>query len=199
MRYLVIYSHPNPQSFNAAIKDTLVRRLEKKGREVRVRDLYAMHFDPVLKADELAGFPDKVFPEDVRVEHEHIRWADMLIFICPVWWGGFTAQLRGYCDRVFCLNFAYEETDSGPRGLLSDKEAVTINTLGSPLHLYLKAGMIRSMNQIYDDGFFKFCGIQVRVHHYFGGIGETTPEERAKILGNIEAVADALAIDFGKA
>ena len=50
MKHLIVYAHPNTASFNHAIKETLVRVLREKGQDVRVRDLYALHFDPVLKA-----------------------------------------------------------------------------------------------------------------------------------------------------
>jgi NAD(P)H dehydrogenase (quinone) len=38
MNYLIIYGHPNPNSFNHAIKETLENTLKKKG-EVVTRDL----------------------------------------------------------------------------------------------------------------------------------------------------------------
>lgn len=51
MKVLIIYGHPYPKSFNHAIKDTLVSSLEQRGHEIRVRDLYTLNFDPILKAD----------------------------------------------------------------------------------------------------------------------------------------------------
>ena len=48
MRCLVIYSHPSPLSFNAAIRDAAIEGLEAAGHEVRQIDLYADCFDPVL-------------------------------------------------------------------------------------------------------------------------------------------------------
>ena len=56
MKHLIVYAHPNIASFNHAIKETLVRVLKGKGQDVRVRDLYALHFDPVLKADDFQTF-----------------------------------------------------------------------------------------------------------------------------------------------
>ena len=95
MKVLIIYGHPYSKSFNHAIKDTLVNSLEQHGHEVRVRDLYALNFDPILKADELAGFVQKNYSEDIQIEHNHIVWAEMLFFISPIWWGGLTSILRG--------------------------------------------------------------------------------------------------------
>lgn len=51
MNHLVVYAHPNPESFNHAILETVVESLQGKGHEVTVRDLYAIGLDPVLRFD----------------------------------------------------------------------------------------------------------------------------------------------------
>ena len=48
MRALVVYCHPEPQSFTAAIRDVVVERLAAAGAETRALDLYAEGFEPVL-------------------------------------------------------------------------------------------------------------------------------------------------------
>ncbi|MEL6435662.1 MAG: NAD(P)H-dependent oxidoreductase, partial [Pseudomonadota bacterium] len=40
MRVLVVYCHPVPESFCAAVRDTVVDGLEHGGNEVRLLDLY---------------------------------------------------------------------------------------------------------------------------------------------------------------
>ena len=47
MRVLIVYAHPDPLSFNGAMKDLAVRVLEREGHEVQVNDLYAKRFKPV--------------------------------------------------------------------------------------------------------------------------------------------------------
>ena len=51
MNILVIYAHPYNQSFNHAIKETIVESVAVGGNLVEVRDLYALNFDPVLRAE----------------------------------------------------------------------------------------------------------------------------------------------------
>jgi NAD(P)H dehydrogenase (quinone) len=48
LNHLIIYAHPNPNSFNNAIKTTLVSSLMEHGHEVIIRDLYEIGFNPVL-------------------------------------------------------------------------------------------------------------------------------------------------------
>lgn len=52
MNVLYIYAHQEPASFNAALKAVAVETFEKTGHNVKVSDLYAMHFKPVLDAND---------------------------------------------------------------------------------------------------------------------------------------------------
>ena len=48
MRILAVYCHPLPTSYAAALKDAALAALARAGHEVRLIDLYAEGFDPVL-------------------------------------------------------------------------------------------------------------------------------------------------------
>ena len=47
MKIFVVYWHPEPQSFNAALLETICTTLGSLGHEVKTSDLYRMNFDPV--------------------------------------------------------------------------------------------------------------------------------------------------------
>jgi len=192
MKHPIVYSHPNPQSFNKAILDTYQKALRERGHEVRVRDLYGMDFDPVLSAKDLQMLHDGQIPVDLKVEQDLVRWADYVSLICPIWWGGFTANLRGYIDRVFSLGFAYAETPQGPKGLLAGKKMVIINTLGAPYPVYERMGMIKSMNQVSDECISQFCGLTVIEHKYFGNVVNCSSEERQMMLKAVKGLAESL-------
>jgi putative NADPH-quinone reductase len=46
MKALIVYAHPEPLSFNAALKNLAVEVLTSAGHQVQVSDLYAMNFTP---------------------------------------------------------------------------------------------------------------------------------------------------------
>jgi NAD(P)H dehydrogenase (quinone) len=50
MNVLIVYAHPDPHSFNAAMRDVAVDTLTEAGNSVQVSDLYALHFKAVLDA-----------------------------------------------------------------------------------------------------------------------------------------------------
>ena len=191
MKHLIIYAHPNTASFNHAIKETLVRVLKEKGHEVRVRDLYDMRFDPVLKADDFRDLLAGRVAADIAAEQDHVRWADQLTFIYPVWWGRMPSMAMGYIDRVFSKGFAYDYGPNGPIGLLPGKKACAFSTMGAPLAVAESSGGIKSMEQIIDNETFCFCGFTMVGHKYFGSVTTVTDGDRKKMLEEVAQIAAA--------
>lgn len=116
MRALVVYCHPDPASFTAAIRDLVLEKLAQAGAEVRLLDLYARGFAPALTQPEWQGYlacPDNIAPvaEDVAA----LRWCDTLIFVYPTWWYGLPAMLKGWLDRVLLPDVAFLMPDGANR------------------------------------------------------------------------------------
>ena len=49
MKFLVVYAHPNPQSFNHAVLEAFTKGLKDGGHTSEVVDLYTSKFDPCEK------------------------------------------------------------------------------------------------------------------------------------------------------
>ena len=182
MKYLILYAHPNPRSFNHAICEAVCYELAKSGAAVSVRDLYALNFNPVLSADDLAGMMQGQLQPEVRSEQEHISSADIIIVIYPLWWAGMPAILKGYIDRVFTEGFAYRIVGPDIEGLLKNKKVLLITTTGAPKDMYEASGMFKSMAQTTGEGIFQFTGMELIGHKYLCAIPYITDEERKKML-----------------
>ena len=116
MRALVVYCHPSPHSFNAAVRDLVLAKLSRAEAEVRVHDLYVKGFSPVLTRAEWEGYltcPTNCAP--VSREVEDVRWCDTLIFVYPTWWYGLPAMLKGWLDRVLLPDVAFHMPDAQHR------------------------------------------------------------------------------------
>ncbi|MEM8854537.1 MAG: NAD(P)H-dependent oxidoreductase [Pseudomonadota bacterium] len=101
MRTLVVYCHPNPESYCAHLRDTVLEALAKRGDEVRVIDLYAKGFHPVMDCAERLGYHTPFDNEEaVADDLEALRWCDAVVFVYPTWWFGLPAMLKGWLDRV---------------------------------------------------------------------------------------------------
>ena len=59
MRALVLYAHPVPDSFSAALHRTVVSTLDSRGWEIDDCDLYAEGFNPVLTEEERRNYHDE--------------------------------------------------------------------------------------------------------------------------------------------
>ena len=64
-KIFIIYGHYDENSFNAAIRDTFIKSVEKKGHSVDLIDLYKEKFDPVFSGEQ----PDeKVLDHRKRID-----------------------------------------------------------------------------------------------------------------------------------
>lgn len=164
MKTLIVYAHPEPRSLNGALKDLAVSTLEAAGHDVRVSDLYAMNWKPVVDATDFgehATDPLRVVPSsagatdagaltpDVAAEQQKLLWADTVVFQFPMWWYTMPAILKGWVDRVFSYHFAYgvgihDETRYGERfgeGTLQGRRAILSVTIGGPESHYTDRGI----------------------------------------------------------
>ncbi len=155
--FLLIYAHPNPNSFNAAIKNTVIKTLEKANTPFRVIDLYAEHFNPVLSLEEMNG----ATAESTKNYRDLISAATHIVFIFPVWWFRAPAILEGFLDKVFVPGFAYRfKKIIGKYGipvpLLRDKRVLSIITHGAPA-LPVKILYVNAVKFRFLLGFLSFC------------------------------------------
>lgn len=188
MNHLVVYAHPNPKSFCKGILDSILKASAEQGADVRVRDLYQMGFDPILKPSDFEALQSGKVPADIAEEHEHIKWADVITFVYPVWWAQFPAILKGYVDRVFSYGFAYKYVHGVLHGLLKGKKAHLFCTIGISSEEYDASGMNNSMRQTADESIFDFCGIQEVSHTIFGAVPYVSDETRKDYLQEVERI-----------
>ena len=141
MQVLVVYAHPNPQSFNHAVLESFTKGLKDGGHSFEVVDLHAIRFDPRLKIQDFAQFAGGQMPQDVLDQQKKVAATDALVFIHPMLTASFPAILKGWMDRVFSHGFAYQGLENGYKGLLKHKKALIINTTGFPEAWYKETGL----------------------------------------------------------
>lgn len=108
MRALVVYCHPRPDSFTAAVRDVVLGKLQSADAEVRLCDLYRRGFDPVMGETEHREYEDTEINQlPVKSDCDDLMWCDTLIFVYPTWWYGLPAMLKGWLDRVMVPGVAF--------------------------------------------------------------------------------------------
>lgn len=134
MRTLVVHCHPDPESFTAAVRDRAIEALRERGNEVRLTDLYAAGFDPVLSKREQARHLEPGPDPSVADHAADLQWCQQLVLVYPTWWSGQPAMLKGWFDRVLVKDVAFELPPDSNRihaKLRNVKRIVAITTHGS--------------------------------------------------------------------
>ncbi len=126
MRALVVYCHPSPESFTAAVCDRVLGHLRAAGAEVRLIDLYARGFSPVLSRQEWERYLDTPANRaPVAEDAAAVGWCDTLIFVYPTWWYGLPAMLKGWLDRVLLPDVAFLMPDGANRTIRPGLQHIT--------------------------------------------------------------------------
>jgi len=170
MSTLIVYAHPKTKGFCSFMLQEVVKYLKQKNIDFELLDLYESGFDPVLKSEEHYISGNRFVSDEVKQIQQKISKASHLVFIYPVWWASMPAVLKGFLDRVFVPRFAFRYSRKGvlkwlPVGLLKDKRALVLMSLGSPHFLYTLLGnppkrMIKTLG-------LSFFGMKIRVRQVF--------------------------------
>ena len=128
MKILLVWTHPVPESYNAALRDSVLEALSTlDDTEVELLDLYTSGFDP--KAPEIpieaasdpaasdptadtavsatapsaseASNPSPAISSPIIVEHRAmLQSADALVFVYPTWWDALPAMLKAWLEHL---------------------------------------------------------------------------------------------------
>lgn len=156
MNVLIVYCHPEPESFNGSLKDVAIKTFEASGHTVTVSDLYGEGFDPVEKAghyknrvnrkkfdalsEQRNAYQTKSLPIDVKREIKRLESCDLLILQFPLWWHQQPAMLKGWFDRVFVAGGLYTSRMRYDRGYFKGKRAICSVTSGAPESTFTSNG-----------------------------------------------------------
>lgn len=156
-RILLINGHPDPESFNAVLVAAYRTGAVAAGHEVRELVIRDLQFNPELSF----GYRQRCELEpDLLRAQEWIKWAEHLVWVYPVWWGGLPSRLKGFLDRTFLPGFAFQKRENSVwwDKLLKGRTARIITTMDQPPWYYwliYRAPSHRAMKQCT----LNFCGI----------------------------------------
>jgi NAD(P)H dehydrogenase (quinone) len=185
-KILIINGHPNKDSLNFALAAAYKKGALKAGAEVQEIVIRDLQFNPNLQS----GYQKRTELEpDLLAAWEKIKWADHLVWVHPVWWGGMPAITKGFIDRLFLPGFAfqYRENSVWWDKLLSGKTGHIITTLDQPAWYYRLMFGNPSVNQL-KKSVLGFCGVKPVKVSYFGPVKSSTEQLRNKWLEKVEQI-----------
>ena len=188
MKTLVIYTYPHRQSLNGAFLEKTLEGLHQNPvlTEVRVLDLYGEGFDPVLVFNAEKRRRDLYHDPEMESARQLTIWADLIVFIYPIWWGRPPAMLLGFIDRLMATNFAYRNIKGSPlpEGLLKGKSIVCVSTMKGPAG-YLQYWLYNAHQVLLRKAVFNFVGIKKVKFFEFPGM-EKPNGNQVKYLDRIQ-------------
>lgn len=148
----IVYAHPEPNSFVAAMRDMTKEALEKDGWQTSVTDLQAINFNAVASADDFGArsredylvypleqrhaWQNKTIDPQIAAEVEAVRNADLLVLVFPIFWYSVPAQLKGWIDRVFLSGVFYGGMRVYDQGGMRGKRAMVVASLGGRDYMF---------------------------------------------------------------
>jgi NAD(P)H dehydrogenase (quinone) len=183
-KILVINGHPDTESYGMALSNAYKKGAAASGAEVREITVAELDFNPNLGN----GYRRRTELEpDLLEAQKKISWAEHIVLIYPVWWGGVPALLKGFFDRVFLPGFAfrYRENSVWWDKLLTGRTGHIISTLDQPAWYYWLINGRPTYHSV-KKMTFEFCGIKPVQTTTFGPIRNSTDIFRLDWLIKIE-------------
>ncbi|MCH2042684.1 MAG: NAD(P)H-dependent oxidoreductase [Saprospiraceae bacterium] len=157
-KVLIIQGHPDNTSFNFALGAAYKKGVLEAGGDVRELILRDLDFNPNL----VHGYNKRTDLEpDLVQAQKDIIWAEHIVLIHPLWWGGVPAILKGFIDRTFLPHFAFKMRENSMLldKLLKGRTGRIIYTTDQPNWYYRWVNGRPSVNQL-KKMTFEFCGIK---------------------------------------
>ena len=196
MKAVVVFAHPDPESFGRALLDAAVGGLVAAGHEAEVLDLHALDYPGCMSAAEWGAYAtDTPIVDPVVARHaETVCSAEILVFVYPTWWSSIPAILKAWFERTLVMGVAFTldpRTNRIRPALSRVRHIVGITTYGSPWW-YVKA--------INDNGRRTIartlrvaCGRRTRVDwHGLYSLHGRDPGQRAEFLRIVETAMKRL-------
>lgn len=176
-RHALILCHPDPGSFNRAIADTYADAVRKIGHEVVLRDLYAMGFDPILKAGERPTVEDFRVNADVQAEIDILTGCDAFVLVYPIWFGTPPAMLKGYVERVLGSGINPRDVqERTSKSFLACKRLVSFTTSATSEPWLNEQGQWLSLRYIFDHYLTHAFGMLPDDHVHFANVTAGMPK-----------------------
>ena len=180
-KILIINGHPDKASFCFALAESYKKGASESGAEIKEITIADMQFNPNLQF----GYRKRTELEPDLIEAwDKIKWADHLVWIYPVWWGGFPATMKGFIDRLFLPGFAFRKKEGSLihlDKLLKGKSARIISTLDQPVWYYRLVNRQPSNNAM-KKLVLQFCGVNPVKAITFGPIRLSKETYRKKLI-----------------
>lgn len=191
-KILIIDGHPNSESLCASLAKAYKEGSTSGNTEVKDLIIRDLNFNPNLQF----GYQKRTELEpDLLKAWELIQWADHLVWVHPIWWGGLPAMLKGFIDRLFLpgMAFKYRENSVWWDKLLKGKTGHIIYTIDQPYWYYWLINGKPGINQL-KKMTLEFCGVSPVKVTTLSPIRNSTEKMRLSYIERVKKEAKKVSI-----
>lgn len=166
MKTLLINANPKVHSFSLELANAYEAGASQTA-QIRRFNLSDMAFNPSLDT----GY-DAIQPLEpcLKEFQDAVLWADHIVIVSPIWWGGLPAKFKGLLDRTFLpgATFKFEADNPEPVQLLAGKTAHLVLTMDAPEDLleFQAAPVLEQLDRFT----LQFCGVEKAYTTLFGSV-----------------------------
>ncbi|MGF1701259.1 NAD(P)H-dependent oxidoreductase [Photobacterium makurazakiensis] len=185
-KVLVINGNPKSVSFCGELVNSYIQACPANN-EVKHVSLSELEFEPNLNG----GYDSNLVLEpDLVSFQQSLLWAEHIVIVLPVWWGGMPAKLKGLVDRTLLPGFAfkYEKDKSIPKKLLKGRTADVVFTMDTP-PFYYRWFQGNAVHKQLKHTVLGFCGIKQVSSTYIGPVLNSTQKQRDKWNSSVSKLA----------
>ncbi|AAZ36061.1 NAD(P)H-dependent oxidoreductase [Pseudomonas savastanoi pv. phaseolicola] len=185
-RILMVYGTPKAISLSHALGEAYAQAARSEGHVVRELKLGELDFDPILHN----GYDQtQTLEPDLLDAQRQIHWAEHLVFVYPVWWGGLPALLTGFFDRVLTPGFAFKThgRKHSSNELLRGRTAELLVAMDTPPRYFqwiygapAHRQMVRTI--------LGFCGIKTKCLSEFAPVHSASEQQRQEWILQAQAL-----------
>ncbi len=183
-KILIINGHPNPDSFNYGLVESYKKGALNSKAEIKEIVIHDLEFNPVLKN----GYQKRTELEpDLLEAWEKIKWAEHIVIVNPIWWGGMPGVMKCFFERLFLpgMAFQYKENSVWWDKLLAGKTAHMIITMDTPKWYFWLVYGNSGINQL-KKNILEFCGVSPVKVTTISPIRNSTLDFRRKWIEKVE-------------
>lgn len=184
---LILDGNPKQSSFCSVLTDTYEIEAREQ-HQTRRFSLHKMAFNPNLEN----GFDKEQPLEPCLLEfQEALLWAEHIVIVAPIWWGGLPAKLKGLIDRAFLPGFAFKYDNETHEVIqyLTGKTARIVLTMDSPDY-YAEEQANPVLEQL-EKFTLSFCGIDVLQKDLLGSVISADDQQKAQWLETMKVAGTA--------
>ncbi|WP_221794993.1 NAD(P)H-dependent oxidoreductase [Oceanobacter mangrovi] len=187
MKLLILNGNPKPRSLCRTLADSYVAGAATSA-DIRRFELGEMAFDPVLQN----GYDtEQALEPDLQEFLQALQWAEHIVIVAPVWWGGIPAVLKGLIDRTFLpgQTFRYQQQEPQVVPLLAGKTSQLLLTMDAPAEFaQQQAGaLVEQLNRFT----LQFCGVETLAPVLFSSVSFIAASELPGWQSQVEQLAKA--------